>query len=72
MPEEEAGHELGGALQLRWGRSYRVFELAFFVVMLLVSLVVLSGTGVDLFNGEGWEAFDRGEKTAPRPKTEDQ
>ncbi|MAV47645.1 MAG: polyketide cyclase [Alphaproteobacteria bacterium TMED89] len=23
--------------------------------------------GVDLFNGEGWEAFDRGEREAPRP-----
>jgi len=20
-----------------------------------------------LFNGQGWEAYDRGEKTAPRP-----
>ena len=23
--------------------------------------------GVDVFNGEGWEAFDRGEKVPPRP-----
>ena len=28
---------------------------------------VLAQLGVDVFNGEGWEAFDRGEKTAPRP-----
>ena len=28
---------------------------------------VLAQLGVDIFNGEGWEAFDRGEKTAPRP-----
>ena len=28
---------------------------------------VLAQLGVDCFNGEGWEAYDRGEKTAPRP-----
>lgn len=28
---------------------------------------VLSQLGVDVFDGEGWEAFDRGEKTPPRP-----
>jgi predicted ester cyclase len=28
---------------------------------------VLAQLGVDVFNGEGWEAFDRGEKTPPRP-----
>ena len=28
---------------------------------------VLSQLGVDVFGGEGWEAFDRGEKTAPSP-----
>ena len=27
---------------------------------------VLSQLGVDVFNGEGWEAFDRGEKNSPR------
>ncbi len=30
---------------------------------------VMSQLGVDVFNGEGWEAFDRGEKTPPRPET---
>ena len=28
---------------------------------------VLAQLGVDVFGGEGWEAFDRGEKTPPRP-----
>ena len=28
---------------------------------------VLAQLGVDIFNGEGWEAFDRGEKQPPRP-----
>lgn len=28
---------------------------------------VLAQLGVDVFDGEGWEAFDRGEKTPPRP-----
>ena len=28
---------------------------------------VLSQLGVDVFNGEGWEAFDRGEREAPAP-----
>jgi len=28
---------------------------------------VLAQLGIDVFNGEGWEAFDRGEKQPPRP-----
>ena len=28
---------------------------------------VLAQLGVDVFNGESWEKFDRGEKTPPRP-----
>ena len=28
---------------------------------------VLKQLGVDVFNGEGWESFDKKEKTAPRP-----
>ncbi|TCD15106.1 ester cyclase [Oricola cellulosilytica] len=28
---------------------------------------VMAQLGVDVFNGEGWEAFDRGEKTPPQP-----
>ena len=34
---------------------------------------VLAQLGVDVFNGEGWEAYDRGERTPPRPapKTEE-
>ena len=28
---------------------------------------VMAQLGVDVFNGEGWEAFDRGERMAPRP-----
>ena len=28
---------------------------------------VLAQLNVDVFGGEGWEAFDRGEKTPPRP-----
>lgn len=28
---------------------------------------VMQQLGVDPFNGEGWEAFDRGEKTPPKP-----
>ena len=28
---------------------------------------VLAQLGVDVFGGEGWEAFDRGEKTPPQP-----
>ncbi len=28
---------------------------------------VLAQLGVDVFDGEGWEAFDRGEKEPPRP-----
>jgi predicted ester cyclase len=28
---------------------------------------VLAQLGVDVFNGEGWEAFDRGDKTPPSP-----
>ncbi|MEL6168639.1 MAG: ester cyclase [Pseudomonadota bacterium] len=30
---------------------------------------VAAQLGVDLFKGEGWEAFDLGEKTPPRPGT---
>ena len=29
---------------------------------------ILMQLGVDVFQGEGWEAFDSGERTAPRPK----
>ena len=29
---------------------------------------VLAQLGHDAFNGEGWEAYDRGEKTPPRPE----
>lgn len=29
---------------------------------------VLAQLGKDVFENEGWEAFDRGEKTAPRPE----
>jgi predicted ester cyclase len=28
---------------------------------------VLAQLGVDVFNGQGWEAFDRGERVPPRP-----
>jgi len=28
---------------------------------------VMAQLGVDVFNGEGWEAFDRGERNAPDP-----
>ena len=28
---------------------------------------VMAQLGVDAFNGEGWEAYDRGERHAPRP-----
>ena len=28
---------------------------------------VLRQLGVDVFGGEGWEAFDRGERVPPRP-----
>ena len=28
---------------------------------------VMEQLGVDAFNGEGWEAYDRGERQAPRP-----
>ena len=28
---------------------------------------VLAQLGIDVFNGEGWEAFDRGKKQPPRP-----
>ncbi|MEM9442174.1 MAG: ester cyclase [Pseudomonadota bacterium] len=30
---------------------------------------VLSQLGFDIFRGEGWEAYDRGDKVPPRPKT---
>ena len=33
---------------------------------------VLAQLGVDVFNGKGWEAFDHGEKTPPRPHVEGQ
>lgn len=29
---------------------------------------VLAQLGVDVFNGEGWESYDRGEKTPPKPE----
>lgn len=29
---------------------------------------VLAQLGIDVFDGQGWEAFDRGEKIPPRPK----
>ena len=32
---------------------------------------VLAQIGVDVFKGEGWEAFDRGERTPPRPVAAD-
>ncbi|MDA9931029.1 ester cyclase, partial [Alphaproteobacteria bacterium] len=28
---------------------------------------VMAQLGVDAFGGEGWEAFDKGERQAPRP-----
>ncbi|MFT6121357.1 MAG: hypothetical protein ACJAXK_003319, partial [Yoonia sp.] len=28
---------------------------------------VLAQLGVDVFNGHGWEAYDRGEKRPPEP-----
>jgi hypothetical protein len=28
---------------------------------------VLAQLGVDVFDGEGWESFDRGERVPPRP-----
>jgi predicted ester cyclase len=31
---------------------------------------VLAQLGVDVFNGHGWESFDRGERTPPRPENE--
>jgi hypothetical protein len=30
---------------------------------------VAAQLGVDLFDGQGWEVYDRGEKNAPRPDT---
>jgi hypothetical protein len=32
---------------------------------------VLSQLGVDVFGGEGWEAYDRGTKTPPTPTQKD-
>ena len=32
---------------------------------------VMAQLGVDCFNGEGWEAYDRGEKTPPSPPAKD-
>jgi hypothetical protein len=29
---------------------------------------VMAQLGIDLFDGQGWEAYDRGEKIPPRPK----
>ncbi|MGB1154899.1 MAG: ester cyclase, partial [Paracoccaceae bacterium] len=29
---------------------------------------VLAQLGHDVFNGEGWEAFDRGDRMPPRPR----
>jgi predicted ester cyclase len=29
---------------------------------------VMAQLGVDVFNGHGWEAYDRGEKTPPKPQ----
>jgi hypothetical protein len=31
---------------------------------------VLAQLGVDIFDGEGWEAFDTGKKVPPRPDTD--
>ena len=31
---------------------------------------VMAQLGVDAFNGEGWEAYDRGKRQAPRPASE--
>ena len=30
---------------------------------------VLAQLGIDVFDGEGWEAYDRGEREAPSPRT---
>jgi len=32
---------------------------------------ILAQLGIDVFSGEGWEAFDRGDKTPPRPEDPD-
>jgi predicted ester cyclase len=32
---------------------------------------VMAQLGVDAFNGEGWEAYDRGEKSPPHPQTKE-
>ena len=29
---------------------------------------ILAQLGVDVFNGQGWEAYDRGEKKPPKPE----
>ncbi|MFK7792586.1 MAG: ester cyclase, partial [Devosiaceae bacterium] len=29
---------------------------------------IMNQLGVDVFNGEGWEAYDWGEKTPPKPE----
>lgn len=33
---------------------------------------VLAQLGVDVFNGEGWEAFDRGDRQAPAPEPQEE
>ena len=33
---------------------------------------VLAQLGHDVFGGEGWEAFDRGERIAPAPQAKDE
>ena len=36
----------------------------------MVDFPMLAQLGVDIFDGEGWEAFDTGKKGAPRPDTD--
>ena len=51
------------------GKRIEIRYMDFWKVVMVDFPHVLAQLGVDVFDGEGWEAFDRGEKTPPRPET---
>ena len=58
----------GKRIEIRYMDFWKVVDGKIIANWVMVDFPhVLAQLGVDVFNGEGWEAFDRGEKTPPKP-----
>ena len=59
----------GKRVQIRYMDFWKVVDGKIIENWVMVDFPdVLAQLGIDVFDGKGWEAFDRGEKTPPRPK----